>query len=69
MPEVAQQVYVYMLQREKVIGDYISDPQNNIGVTEDIRVYMVTLITEVHRVKKYKEETLYLSINLADCFL
>lgn len=69
MPEVAQQVYIYMLQREKVIGDYISDPQNKIGVTEDIRVYMVTLITEVHRVKKYKEETLYLSINLADCFL
>ena len=58
-----------MLQREKMNGDYISDPQNSVTVTEDIRIYMVTVIIEVHRIKNYKEETLYLAINLADRYL
>ena len=58
-----------MLQREQIIGDYISIPQNSVNMTEDIRVYMMTVIFEVHRIKNYKEETLYLAINLADRFL
>ena len=30
---------------------------------------MVTVIIEVHRIKEYKEETLYVAINLADRYL
>ena len=69
MPEVAQQAYANMLQREEVIGNYMIDPENSVGMTADMRIYMLTVIIEVHRVKNYKEETLYLAINLADRFL
>lgn len=38
-------------------------------VTEEVRLYMITVIIEVHRIKNYKEETLYLATSLADRYL
>ena len=44
-------------------------PDNSVKVTEEVRLYMITVIVEVHRLKNYKEETLYLACSLADRFL
>ena len=38
-------------------------------MTEEVRLYMVTVIVEVHRLKSYKEETLYLACGIADRYL
>lgn len=59
------------MERDFPIGDYISDPANDrsIKVTQEIRLYMVTIIMEVQRLKRYKEQTLYLACSLADRFL
>ena len=69
MPEVSQAVYLNMLEKECAIGDYVSLPNNSIKVSEDVRLCMVTVIVEVHRVKGYKEETLYMATSLADRYL
>ena len=38
-------------------------------MTEEVRLYMITVVVEVHRLKNYKEETLYLACSLADRYL
>ena len=62
-------VYETALGKESAIGNYVSMPDNSIKVTEEVRLYMITVIVEVHRLKNYKEETLYLACSLADRFL
>ena len=69
MPEVAQAAYLNAKAGECAIGDYVSLPNNSIKVTEEVRIYMVTVIVEIHRIKNYKEETLYLACSIADRFL
>ena len=69
MPEVAQATYMNTLAKECIIGDYVSVPDNSVRVTEEVRLYMVTVICEVHKLKGYKEETLYLACSLADRYL
>lgn len=69
MPEIAYEVYRNTLQKECAIGDYINVPENSVRITEEVRLYMITVIIEVHRIKNYKEETLYLACNLADRYL
>jgi hypothetical protein len=70
-PEHAQTIYLNKLMNDKIIGDYISSPTNEatIKVTKDVRLYMITVIMEVHRLKNYREETLYLACSIADRFL
>ena len=58
MPEIAQTVYINALKKECAIGDYVSLPNNSIKMSEEVRLCMVTVIVEVHRIKEYKEETL-----------
>ena len=69
MPEVAQEVYKNAMLKECAIGDYINLHENSVQVSGDVRLYMITVIIEVHRIKNYKEETLYLACNLADRYL
>lgn len=69
MPEVSQIAYLNSLAKECAIGDYVSLPNNSIKVSEEVRLCMVTVIVEVHRLKGYKEETLYLATSLADRYL
>ena len=38
-------------------------------MTEEVRLYMITVIIELHRLKSYSEETLYLACNIADKYL
>lgn len=38
-------------------------------VTEEVRQQMLSVLLEIHRIKKYKEETLYLAVSLADRYL
>ena len=68
-PEIAQDIYLNALKAECAIGDYTKVPQNSLLMTEEVRLYMMTVIVEVHRIKKYKEETLYLATSLADRYL
>lgn len=57
-----------MLRDDKPNGDYVSDyPDNNID--EEKRQQMVMLLEELHEIKKYKVETLYTAISLADRYL
>jgi len=57
------------LQKECAIGDYLAIPNNSVQVTEEVRLYMITVIVELHRLKAYKEETLYLACSIADRYL
>ena len=62
-------VYMNCLARECAIGDYVSQPNNSIKVSEEVRLCMVTVIVEIARLKNYKEETLYMATSLADRYL
>lgn len=69
-PEMAQSMYNNALENECAIGDYINVPNSNsVMVSEEVRTYMITIIMELHRIKSYKEETLYLAASLADRYL
>lgn len=70
-PEHAQTIYLNKLHGDTTIGDYINATQNSetIKVTQEVRLYMVTVMMEVHRLKNYREDTLYLACSLADRFL
>jgi len=70
-PEHAQTIYLNKLRGDKAIGNYINSAANSktIKVTQDIRLYMVTVMMEVHRLKQYRDETLYLACSLADRYL
>ena len=51
------------------MGDYAAVENNSVQVTEEVRLYMVTVIIELHRLKAYKEETLYLACSIAERYL
>ena len=44
-------------------------PNNSIRINEEVRCHMITVISEIHRIKSYREETLHLAVSLADRFL
>ena len=57
------------MERDQAVGYYLVPPDNSTKVTTEVRLYMVTVIIEVHRIKGFREETLYLAVSLADRFL
>lgn len=57
-----------MLRNEYAIGDYI-ELEGPFQVSEDARRHMITLLEDLHRLKAYKEETLYLAASLCDRYL
>ena len=70
-PEYAQLAYESMLQNEKPIGNYlVSEYKRKCLKIETIdRESMVALMQELHRIKKYHVETLFLAVSIADRFL
>ena len=69
MPEVAQEAYLNALARDVAIGDYTAIADNSVQITDEFRVYMVTTIKELCRIKSYKDETLYMACSIADRYL
>ena len=58
-----------MLEQEIVIGDYFEAPGEQFGIGKETRESMIKLMERLCDIKVYKEETLYLSILLADLYL
>ena len=50
------------------IGDYLSESHNG-QITKVQRKRMLILLQELHSKKKYRQETMYLAVSLADRFL
>ena len=60
-----------MLTKEQTIGNYLSDQKalTNLQMNFIDRGSMVALLQELHRIKKYHIETLFLACSIADRFL
>ena len=60
-----------MLNNDKAIGNYLADRQTRSYLQIELidRESMVALIQELHRIKKYHIETLFIAISTADRFL
>ena len=58
-----------MLEQEIVIGDYFVVESSNFGINKETRESMIKLMERLCDIKAYKEDTLYLSIFLADRYL
>ena len=59
-----------MLAQERLIGNYTnSDNPTKWQITHEERVHLALLIKSLSESKKYKEETHYLAISLADRYL
>ena len=56
-----------MLTKSHVIGDYTRSASSR--VKQEDRTNMVNLIEQIHAVKEYKTETLYLAVSLMDKYL
>ena len=56
-----------MLTKSHVIGDYTRLASSK--VKQHDRTNMVNLIEQIHAVKEYKTETLYLAVSLMDKYL
>ena len=50
-PEIAQEIYMNALRDECAIGDYINIYNNSVVMTDEIRLYMITVMIEVHKIK------------------
>lgn len=73
-PEFSQSSYLTMMGTEFAIGDYItngatSGHKQGEFITQAQRRHMTILLESLHKEKKYKEETLYLSMSLCDRYL
>lgn len=58
-----------MLEKEIVIGDYFEHDSPNFGINRETRESMIKLMERLCDIKAYKEDTLFLSIVLADLYL
>lgn len=68
-PEYSQSSYLYMMSREKSVGNYFQDECQKLKIEPADRESMVSLIQELHRVKEYSEETFYQATAVADRYL
>ena len=70
-PEYSQTAYHSMLEREYSIGNYLADrhKRDTLQIERVDREAMVALMQELHSIKKYNEETLFLACSIADRFL
>ena len=60
-----------MNERQKTIGNYLADQnaRQYLNMTAFNRQSMVLVMQELHRIKKYHIETLFLGCSIADRFL
>ena len=68
-PEYSQSTYLSMLRQEYAIGDYLQNPKCTLKVTNYERQQMVMLIEDLTLLKKYKTETFYHAVSIADRYL
>ena len=57
-----------MLDNEKVIGNYFEQDSPNFGINRETRESMIKLMERLCDIKAYKEDTLFLSIFIADLY-
>lgn len=69
-PEYSQKAYESAKAEERALGDYFEEcEQSYHNTTSAHRREMVCLIENLHTQKKYRIETLYLAVNIADRYL
>ena len=68
-PEYSNDMYSNMLEQSDAIGDYTSYPDFPLMVSSDMRMQMVKIIEDLHLYQKYKLETFFLAVSLADRYL
>ena len=66
-PEFSQHAYQTMLAEEKAVGCYLSSPSLKLKTGQ--RKGMVILIEDLQKSRRYKADTFYLAVNIADNFL
>lgn len=67
-PEYSGCTYQLLLEDEYALGNYLSE-NYRLKISSDQRKRMVILIEELHRKKKYRLETLFLAVSIADRYL
>lgn len=71
-PEFSQSAYDAAFKAQEVFGDY-TDPslakQGKLRVKSKQREGMIALISELHKKKMYRKETLFIAFGLLDRFL
>ena len=68
-PEYSHSAYRAMLKAEYSVGDYLQSHACTLQMTNYTRQQMVKLIEDFVLLKKYKTETLYHAVSLADRYL
>ena len=70
-PEYSQLSYLSMIENERPIGNYLSKKSicKTLQIETIDRESMIALMQELHRIKKYHIETLFLASSIADRFL
>ena len=66
-PELSQTIYNFMITKSYAIGDFTSELSSKVSRQD--RANMVNLIEQIHAVKEYRTETLYLAVSLMDKYL
>lgn len=62
-------IYQTAKSSEYAIGNYFAEEECQLDVTEEARYTMVQLIEQIHQMKGYRYETLFLAVNIADRYL
>ena len=57
-----------MLEQEQALGDYLKE-NTTLQIHSEQRKRMVILIEELVRKRRYRRETLFLAVSLADRYL
>lgn len=70
-PEYSQTAYCSSLAREVAVGNYFDLPTCQFSdlLKSGARETMVLLIEELHKIKGYRELTLFFAVNIADKYL
>ena len=68
-PEYSNKIYQEALEHEYAIGNFFTEEECHLDITEEARFTMVQLIEQINHMKSYREETLFLAVNIADRYL
>ena len=68
-PEYSNKIYQQALTNEYAIGNFFAEKECKLDISEEARFTMVQLIEQIHHIKDYRPETLYLAVNIADRYL
>ena len=68
-PEYAQSIFKNALGQETAVGDYFDGSGSELCSSPAHRKEMVYLVEILSHKKQYKEETVYLAVNIADRYM